>query len=256
LIKEVQELIQKGVSERKISAILKISRNTVSKYSSWDTEILAESASARPAFSKLEPFKEEIISLINNNKMKRQDAYLGIEKNGYTGGRSQFYKYCEHLAEMEMIDIPGDLRIDELRDEQTKSKYHFVSRREIFKYIWSGGGDIGKDDIEIIKTTFPVVNVLIKCLFEFRDIFKKKSKEALTEYIAAYKGCELGPLKKFSESMSKDIEPVTNAVVEEYSNGFVEGTNNKLKVIKRVAYGRCKLPLLRSKVILPTFFWP
>ena len=186
----------------------------------------------------------------------RKDVYLSIEKKGYTGGRTQFYKYCEHLAEMEMINTPGNLRIDQLRDEQTKSKYRYVRRSEIFKYIWSGGGDIGKDDIEFIKTTFPVVEVLIKCLFEFRDIFEKKSKEALTEYIAAYKGCELEPIKKFAESMSKDIDPVTNAVVEEYSNGFVEGTNNKLKVIKRVSYGRCKLPLLRSKVILPAFFWP
>jgi len=232
---------------------LKISRNTVYRYSSGDPEILAESS--RPAFTKLEAFQEEIISLINN-KIMRKDVYLGIEQKGYTGGRTQFYKYCEHLAEMGMIDTPGNLRIDELRDDQTKAKYHYVSRREIFKYIWSGTGDIGKDDIEFIKTMFPVVKVLIKCLFEFRNIFEKKSKEALAEYIAAYKGCEMEPIKKFAESMSKDIDPVTNAVVEEYSNGFVEGTNNKLKVIKRVAYGRCKLPLLRSKIILPAFFCP
>jgi len=232
---------------------MKISRNTVNKYSCGDPALLAESC--RPAFTRLEPFQEEIITLINS-KIMRKDVYLCIAKKGYTGGRTQFYKYCEHLGETGMVEPAGNLRIDELRDEQTKLKYHYVTRNQLFKYIWNGGGDIGKDDIEFLKNTFPVVNVLRKCLFQFRDIFEKKSKEALLEYIATYKGCEWEPIRKNAESMQKDIDSVTNAVVEEYSNGFVEGTNNKLKMIKRVSYGRCKLPLLRSKIVLPAFFCP
>jgi predicted transcriptional regulator len=251
LIKEVQELIRKKVSKKKISKVLKIARGTVYRYSSGDPEFLAESN--RPAFTKLEPFQEEIISLINN-KIMRKDVYFYIVKKGYTGGITQFYKYCEYLAEIEMVESLGNLKIDELRDEQTKAKYHYVTRNEIFKHIWNGEGTISKDDMEFIKNTFPVVNVLSECLLRFRTIFENKSKEALTEYITTYKNCELEPIKKNAESIQKDIVPVTNAVVEEYSNGFVEGTNNKLKVIKRVAYGRCKLPLLKSKVVLPGFF--
>jgi predicted transcriptional regulator len=253
MIKEVQELIGKKVSKRKIAKVMKISRNTVYKYASGDPALLSESN--RLAFTKLEPFQEEIISLLNS-KIMRKDVYLYIEKKGYTGGRTQFYKYCEHLAEMGMIENPGNLRINELRDEQTKLKYHYVTRNQIFKYIWSGDGDIGKDDAEFIKNSFPVVNILSHCLFEFRNIFETKNKEALSEYIATYMNCGLEPIKKNAKSLQKDIDSVTNAVVEEYSNGFVEGTNNKLKVIKRVAYGRCKLPLLRSKIVLPAFFWP
>ena len=253
MIKEVQELIRKGVSKRKIARVMKISRHTVCRYTFGDPESLAESN--RPSFTKLQPFQEEIISLINN-KIVRKDVYRCIVKNGYTGGRTHFYNYCEHLVEMEMIESPGNLRINELRDEQTKLKYHYVTRNQIFTHIWNGEGDIGKDDLEYVKTSFPVINVLSDCLYQFRNIFEKKSKEALSEYITTYKNCELQPLKKYAESMQKDIDPVTNAAIEEYSNGFVEGTNNKLKVIKRVGYGRCKLPLLRSKIVLPAFLGP
>ena len=208
---------------------MKIDRRTVSLYSSGEPECLAENN--RQTYAKLEPFQGEIISLINN-KILRQDVYLSIMKNGYTGGRTQFYKYCEHLADMEMVD-PGNLRIDELRDEQTKQKYHYVTRNQIFKYVWKGEGDIDKDDIEIIKTSFPVINVLSECLLKFRGLFETKTEEALSQFIETYKNCELEPIKKYAESIQKDIAPVTNAVVEKYSNGFVEGTNNKLKVIKR-----------------------
>jgi transposase len=48
----------------------------------------------------------------------------------------------------------------------------------------------------------------------------------------------------------KDIDAGRNAVILPYSNGFVEGTNSKLKMIKSTMYGRAKLPLLRCKIIL------
>jgi len=232
---------------------MKISRNTVRRYNSGDPELLAERSS--PAFTKVEPFQEEIISLLNN-KIMRKEVFRYIIKKGYTGGRTQFYSYCGKLIEMELVEDPGNLRIDELRDEQTKQKYHYVTRNQIFSYIWNGEGDIGKDDMEFIKTSFPVVKVLSDCLFKFRNIFETKSKEVLSEFITMYKNCNLMPIKKYIGSIQKDIIPITNAVVEEYSNGYVEGNNNKLKVIKRVGYGRCKLPLLKSKIVLPTFFWP
>ena len=241
------------MSKRKIAEVMKISRNTVRRYNSGDPELLAESN--RPSFAKLEPFQEEIISSINS-KIMRKDIYSCIARKGYAGGRTQFYKYCEHLAEMGMVESPGNLRSDELREEQTKLKYHYVTRNQIFTHIWNGEDDIDKDDLEYIKNSFPVIKALKNCLYQFRDIFEKKSKEALLGFIAVFKGCELEPIRRFTEGMQKDMDPVTNAVVEDYSNGFVEGTNNKLKAIKRVGYGRCKLPLLKSKIVLPAFFWP
>ena len=44
---------------------------------------------------------------------------------------------------------------------------------------------------------------------------------------------------------------VENAVVSPLSNGFVEGINNRTKMIKRVMYGRCGIDLLSAKIILP-----
>jgi len=46
-----------------------------------------------------------------------------------------------------------------------------------------------------------------------------------------------------------DIDAVANSVTSLLSNGFVEGNNNRLKVIKRVMYGRAGTPLLTAKVV-------
>ena len=39
-----------------------------------------------------------------------------------------------------------------------------------------------------------------------------------------------------------------NAVIHDYSNGLAEGSVNKLKVVKRIMYGRCSFDMLRKKV--------
>jgi len=57
--------------------------------------------------------------------------------------------------------------------------------------------------------------------------------------------------------VKRDYEAVLNAVKLDYSNGLAEGKVNKLKLIKRIMYGRCKFSTLRNKVLLienPNFF--
>jgi len=39
-------------------------------------------------------------------------------------------------------------------------------------------------------------------------------------------------------SVERDIEAVKNAIRTEFSNGIIEGVINKIKVIKRIMYGR------------------
>ena len=34
-----------------------------------------------------------------------------------------------------------------------------------------------------------------------------------------------------------------------YGNGFIEGNNNRLKMIKRIMYGRAKMQLLATRVL-------
>ncbi|MGV8165324.1 MAG: transposase [Alkaliphilus sp.] len=57
-------------------------------------------------------------------------------------------------------------------------------------------------------------------------------------------------LDSFANGLAKDIDAIENAVAYDLSNGFVEGTNSKLKMIKRTMYGRCKLNLLSAKMML------
>ena len=69
-------------------------------------------------------------------------------------------------------------------------------------------------------------------------------------HINKYKESPIKLIKKSAESMENDFEAIENAVSSLLSNGFVEGTNNKLKMVKRTMYGRCGCRLLAAKLMV------
>ncbi len=60
---------------------------------------------------------------------------------------------------------------------------------------------------------------------------------------------KLKEFKSFARGWSEDYEAVMNALRYEWSNGQLEGQVNRLKLIKRMMYGRAKFDLLRARVL-------
>ena len=67
-------------------------------------------------------------------------------------------------------------------------------------------------------------------------------------FIERYKNSNIKSIKSFAKGLERDIDAVENAVAYDYRNGFVEGTNSRLKMIKRTMYGRCGRKLLEAKL--------
>ena len=82
---------------------------------------------------------------------------------------------------------------------------------------------------------------------------EKKSMPLLYLFIERYKNSDLKEIFRFANGLEKDIEAVENSVASELSNGFVEGTNSKLKMVKRTMYGRCYKTLLAARLMYTKF---
>lgn len=67
-------------------------------------------------------------------------------------------------------------------------------------------------------------------------------------FIDKYKRSKIKTLRSFAKGLETDMDAVENAVAYDFSNGFVEGTNSRLKMIKRTMYGRCSKELLEVKL--------
>lgn len=99
--------------------------------------------------------------------------------------------------------------------------------------------------INILK----IFKTILELIKDFKDIFKLSKSELLKDWIAKVKSSEIKELASFANGLERDFDAVKNAVCLPYSNGLAEGSVNKIKVIKRVMYGRCSFETLRSKII-------
>ena len=73
-----------------------------------------------------------------------------------------------------------------------------------------------------------------------------KDESLLDIFIEMYKD----KIESFCNGIKKDIAPVKNAISLQINSGFVEGNNNKFKLIKRIVYGKQKLCNLFKKSYL------
>nr|WP_263480682.1 transposase [Bacillus thuringiensis] len=96
----------------------------------------------------------------------------------------------------------------------------------------------------------PIVKIVYNLTWEFKNIFTTKSVENLDHCIKKIKNTNIQEFKSFTNGLARDIEAVRNAVTYENNNGLAEGSINKLKLIKRIMYGRYKFSTLRTKILL------
>lgn len=127
-----------------------------------------------------------------------------------------------------------------------------ITRMELLKYLLTKNQKTKKDrkiekNLEIIKSKYPIVKKIEEMFGEFHSILMGNDPDKLDGYIEKYGGSEIGA---FCDSIKKDIAPVKNAISFDVSSGFVEGNNNKFKLLKRIVYGRSGLVNLSKKCFL------
>lgn len=124
-----------------------------------------------------------------------------------------------------------------------------INRTDLLKYILTCNPKTKKDGtvgkyIEQIKERYPVVDKVETMFKEFHGVLMGSEPAKLDEYLEKYEGSEI---KSFCNGIKKDITPVKNAISLPVSSGFVEGNNNKFKLLKRIVYGRSGLVNLSKK---------
>ena len=110
--------------------------------------------------------------------------------------------------------------------------------------------NITKEIFEKITTLFQKANIIYNIVKEFKDIMFSKKEDKLYKWIDKTKKYKIPYIDSFINGIERDLEAVKNGIKYNYNNGLAEGSVNKIKVIKRIMYGRCSFNLLKQKVLL------
>jgi transposase len=106
-----------------------------------------------------------------------------------------------------------------------------------------------KDDLDKIYQRYPIYKQIIELVNMFRQMVRERNVNELSTWIDTAKSFENTYINSFIGGITRDMSAVKNAIAFDYNNGLAEGSVNKLKVMKRIMYGRNSFELLRKKML-------
>ena len=110
---------------------------------------------------------------------------------------------------------------------------------------------ITSEQYDALLKQYPELAILYDLIKEFNRILFSKKADDLDQWIQKASSFEKLPdLISYANGLKQDYDAVRNAILYDYNNGLAEGSVTKIKLIKRIMYGRSSFQLLRAKVLL------
>lgn len=190
----------------------------------------------------LDPYEKRVIELRRQGYTYPQiHEIIGCE--GYTGSVASLRMFMQKERAHSLTQC----------GEKTVTK-EYVQRKSLCQLIYKKLEKIytiSEVQYNAVIKNYPILGEIYALIRDFyRIVFTQKADELDRWIMDAKKYQDISELQTFIDGTCKDVEAVKNGISECFNNGLAEESVNKIKLIKRVMYGRNIFDLLKSKVLL------
>lgn len=191
---------------------------------------------------KLEPFREDVFRW-KTEGLTYREIHERIKAKGYSGTQDAI-----------RVFISKERRIRrDLHAAVGGDPVEFIDKKWIIRLLYKPIEDIkgiSPEQLAAVYDNYPLARDILDIVNEFKTLVKAKDLDSLLPWMDKVASLGVPELDMFINGLKQDIDAVRNAITTDFSNGLAEGTINKIKVIKRIMYGRCRFDLLRNKCLL------
>lgn len=239
-IKEVKRLYAEGHSINEISILTGHIHQTVKKYLNPACALSNGHYDIRRP-GKLAAY-EEIVIEMRSQGISYPRIHDFICAKGYTGTVASLRMFMQKEREHQksVATLSADPK-------------EYIPRKFMCQLIYRKLEDvkgITSEQYEAALKTHPILGSLYFLLKEFhRIVFSQKSEELVT-WINSAESLNIDEITAYVNGLKNDIQAVKNGIKYKFNNGLAEGSVNKIKLIKRIMYGRNSFKLLKAKVLL------
>ena len=243
-VDEARRLYSEGMAIEIIAKELHHTYRTIQNYLNPEYSVVNGHYNVRIP-NKLAPYENEVKTL-RGQGMTYPRIHKIISERGYKGSEVSLRMFMQK----ERIR-----QADTINDKNTNSDYQpkeYIQRKSLTQLIYKGIDDvysISKEQLNMALKTYPLLADLYAILKEFYEIIYSKKSEKLDGWLLKLEKFDIPELQTYINGVKKDIKAVKNGIDLAYNNGLAEGSVNKIKVIKRIMYGRNSFDLLKAKVL-------
>jgi transposase len=255
---QVKQLQAKGRAIIQIARELHISRQSVRKYMASD--VFLEAARPPRQQSILDPYVAYLQERWDAGCHDNRQLLQALRERGYGGSVRPIVQWTM-LGRPLLADYrppPGRRPVRQVEvfvpPEQCESSEPSVSLPASRRLVWlllhtDERLDDDAKDLRAQLCQLSEIAVAQGLTQQFRLIVRERRAEALGPWLEACRSSGISELVTFAEGLQRE-EPIIRAAIElPYSNGVTEGHVNRLKMIKRTAYGRASFELLRRRIL-------
>ena len=225
-----------GKSLSRIARETGLTRNTVRKYVRIE-ERYTHGSKGVDQGSILDRSEEKILLMRSAGKTGRA-IYESLREEGYTGSESSVRRYLRRWKNAERSASP---------------KCRKIQRKDLISMLYKTKRTIESKDRDLIEQfiqTQPWIENLFYVVEEFKGILAQKNVAGLNAWMKKANQLKISEIQSFIRGIERDRQAVDLAIGTDYSNGLAEGLINKVKVEKRIMYGRGSTELLRQKLLI------
>jgi transposase len=113
-------------------------------------------------------------------------------------------------------------------------------------------GDEDKAQLKKILGRCPELDAAARHVRDFAAMMRDLRGHRLDDWMNSVEADDLPALHSFVTGIKRDHDAVINGLTMSWNSGPVEGAVTRIKLIKRMGYGRAKLDLLRIRILLGT----
>jgi len=239
LAEEARGLKETGHSNVKIAKCLGINALTVKEY--LKPNFTAESAKYNTVCpSKIKRYSQDIVKMLSKGK-KFKEIETAIRKKGYAGSASTIRMFATRERKLLKETASGSL-----------CKVEKIERKWLVSLLYKPIDkvpELTQAQLDKVIGENPIIGNLYGVVKTFKETLFSKKPSKLNAWIKEARLLKIAEIDSFIGGITRDIEAVKNAVKYSFNNGLAEGSVNKLKVIKRIMYGRCNFYLLKNKLL-------
>lgn len=245
--KKFKELRANGTSIRAASKIVGINKETGNRYDKMEAISQKSSSSSNSYVAYLRDYERAMKEGYYIKKIYKEAKLKGL-KSSYSAFIVWFHKNYPNYKSNNAIQY---------NSKMSKSGNE-INLPLVHIYVGNPGYGVNKGtgvaDSKRVMTDKLVsqskrLTDIQTAHISLKESIMSNNDTLLDNWIEKYENSQLSCFQTLARSLRLDIEAVRNAVIHKWSNGLIEGLNNKLKEIKRTMYGRASFQLLEIKLI-------
>lgn len=239
----VQELCAQGLSLGAISRQLGLDHGTVRRFARANTvdELLVKAVNRT---STLDRFKPYVNQRWNEGCHDAARLHTELQALGWHGSVQTVRRYM-HAFRGSAATVPAKAPTAPIPPKP----------RRVARWIMTDPGNLSEGNSVRLKEVLarcPELNATAGHVSGFAVMMRELRGDRLEDWMRSVEADDLPALHSFLTGIKRDQDAVVAGLTLSWSSGAVEGAVTRIKLLKRLGYGRAKLDLLRKRILHAT----